>query len=345
MDTYKEKRIEGEKLLQDYYSRQKENKGYFFGVDTSIENKLEDVTEDPAWRKALDVDYYISYHQAGDSTEHRITHEVKTSDRTLAEESRYSYNMPLRGIIPIEFIQNGKWLYKDEWETMKVPGTNKTVENLCGAGWAFKGAEEQAKWFHFYFPLMEKNEGRVIANEEEKARMKKTAPGTKMIIEAPAGLYISMTHNVFAQLVMIAQEYLGEVLPGPEEISKRPLTERRKVLEEYSSTGGLNFRVPVIKLLEARDRAENMDTKHRGNVNLIVRPVLKYYRNNGRDKEEVEIAERSNEYVMPKRLKQVYFNSDGQLKKTIPGYWDDASQYGRLLGYEFAEIIRQLQEL
>jgi len=186
---------------------------------------------------------------------------------------------------------------------------------------------------------MKNNEGRETASKEEIARMKKTAPGTKMVIEAPAGLYISMTHNVFAQLVMITQEYFNEQLSGPEDIHKRPLAERRKVLEEFTAQ---NFRVPVMKLLEARDRAENANIEERGTVRLIVRPVLKYYRNNGEDKEEVEIAERSNEYVIPHDLKQIYFNAEGKLKHAIKGYWDDASPYGRLLGYEFETIIREI---
>lgn len=348
-----------EDLFIDFYDRQQKQGHSFFTPDGSayvfkdLRSKADPKNRE-LWEAGFDIDFCISCQ--GRTEIHDIYHEVKSYSRTLnsctgrvyTELTQYGkeqYQLIERGVIPLEIVSKTFGILEGHYKTYTVPGTDRQTETLYGTGCFFKNTGiwdeesqqekngQRANWFHFYLPMGDNNEGRKQAEDSEiQAIQKQEAPGTKIITEAPAGLYISMTEDVLHQYLLIALDILGTY---DYNVS---LQKRREILEEYPTNeekikagkegrqpdkdGAKYVRVPVIRLLEAQAIAEKT---HQGLARLEVRPVFKFIRNKAGAEDEIEVAN-DTDYVMPKDLKNryLYFNKEGQLKHTIPGYWDDA---------------------
>ncbi len=264
-----------------------------------------------------------------------------------------------RGKIPVEIVGNytllakygaklkrvnGAWICEPGREqTDTVPDTDIASCHTPGEPWPIKGSFK-ANFFHFYLPMMPHNEGRKRAEQDEVERMQAhTRPGDKLIIEAPAGLFITISQRVEQELWNVSLEHLAQEFDRVEQA--RTLQERREVLEEYFANpdeppkltkpsgetveikkvvNGINVLVPATKLVQAFERA--LGSARNGGFDqalLEVRPVVRFIRNgDSAQTEEIEAVENGREYWIPKGLQDVYFNG-GALKREIQGYWDD----------------------
>ena len=339
MEKTKAVQKDAENLLIDMYERQKDNGGLFYGVDTAqYQTRLEDLRGRPEWENPFDIDFFVAVSKGEDRPEKRIYHEVKSCGRTLGKaiyerrlkaprgtlegdaadgNHRVWVELQDRGIMQLELVGNIHHLKQEIRQTDQVPGTDETSVHYIGEGAVFKGTK-RADWWHFYLPMGSQNEGRITATPEEVERMRQNAPdGAKLITEASAGLYISMTRDVLDGLVTLA---IHEDLHGGFQ-NGQPLQERRSVIEEYpDGSGSINLRTHVTNLVKAY---ENVSKFHGTAARLEVRPVVKFIRNgDSAGAEEIEVADNGREYWTPERLQAVYFKGLA-LKREIQGYWDD----------------------
>ena len=325
-----------EELLMDYYKRKAKEGGIFFGLDTGRYcTKLEDLRDKEYWRDNFDIDFRIAYGESAGTMTNYIGHEPKSFARTLGAPTatykedcrkdnslyRIEYTLEERGIIQQEIVGKTLWLEKKKEYTSPVPGTDLISKHTLGDAWPLKGTY-RADWYHFYVPMMTENEGRLTVRTEELAQMQQEAPaGAKLIAEAPAGLYISMTRNVLDAFFQLSLEKLREQFKNDQE-----LPEVRKILEEYpykgTKAGGKNVRMHIEDLMTALQLASD----GQNNARLEVRPVFKFIRNEDGAEKELEIADSGQGYWIPRRLYDIYFNAAGQLKRNIPGYWDDSTE-------------------
>ena len=324
-----------EALLMDYYKRKVAEGVNFFGLDTGhCCSKLEDLREIKHWKDNFDIDFRIAYGSSEETMNSYVNHEPKSFARTLGSQTKEHsemrpgdkslygewYTLHERGVIQEEIVGNTERLKKNKDFKSQVPGTNIMSEHRLGSAWAVKGTY-RADWYHFYVPMMMQNEGRLTATAEELEQMKQVAPaGAKLITEAPAGLYISLTRNVQDALYQMSLRKLARQFENDQ-----TLQERRELLEEYSTSdkapGGKNVRMHIEDLSTALEIASND-----GNIaHLEVRPVFKFVRNEVGAEEELEIADSGQGYWIPRRLHDIYFNEAGQLRRNIQGYWNDTS--------------------
>ena len=193
-------------------------------------------------------------------------------------------------------------------------------------------------------PIGSLNEGRIEASEEEKAYMQKhTKQGAKLVVEAPAGIYISMTRDVLDAFAEIALNGMAQVWD-----SIKTFEDRRAILEEFPKEGqkgmivkGVNVRTHITKLLEAQEKARQSG----GQARLEARPVFRFIRNGGGKDIEPEVAISGREYYMPQRLRSVYFNEYKQTKRNIQGYWADTPVLGRALSDMIALYIQDTHSI
>ena len=308
------------------------------------------------WERPFDIDFFLEFGAGAGQPKARVYHEVKGMERAMRTEAKeslqyggkdaegnYLYGKDnegwelvtahTRGMLPVELVGDlqlmdkhsghlkevdGKWVYTEAQEQADtVPGTNIVSLHIPGQGWGVKGTF-QANYFHFYLPMMPDNEGRITTNAEELERMQaRTAQGAKLITEAPAGLFITISKPVKDALFKLALQWLADHF---NKVDGGTLSERREVLEEFKNgenVKAINVSVPASLLVTAWEQV--YDTG-RGAL-LEVRPVVKFVRN-GTPGEEIEIMDNGGEYWIPERLQAVYF-SRGALKRDIQGYWDD----------------------
>lgn len=349
--------IDAGNLLADMYNRKKAEGGLFFGVDTAGQyTRLENLQTNQdglsperkkylreKWEHPFDIDYYIAFSREEGQPETRVYHEAKSFAFTLggairerrlkapkgtlegdAEDDELYQRTAVvklqdRGVIQIEAVGDIRQLVKQNKKADIVPGTDEISTHIVGEGYPFKGSRK-ADWYHFYLPMGKQNEGRIAADAEEKEQIRQTAPdGAKLIIEAPAGLYISLTRVVLNELVKLA---IADLHQGFQ--NHQPLQERRLVIEEYTDvSGGINIRTHVTNIVKAYEKAAKVSNTAR----LEVRPVVKFIRNgDSTQTEEIEIADNGREYWIPERLQAVYFRGLA-LKRDIQGYWDDMPSY------------------
>ena len=324
-----------EELLKDYYERKVEEGGIFFGLDAGrYSTNLEDHRDEKYWRDNFDIDFRLAYGESPETMTSYVAHEPKSFARTLGTQTKTyherpngdkslygeAYTLYERGVIPIEIVNNTKWLAKKRTFKSPVPGTDFKSEHTLGDSWPVKGSYH-ADWYHFYVPMMSQNEGRLTASPVELEHMQQEAPaGAKMITEAPAALYISMTRNVLESFYDLALEKCAACFENGQERQ-----ERREFLEEYRFNDGYFGAKNVRMHIEDLTSALTLASDGQNNARLEVRPVFKFIRNEAGAEEELEIADSGLDYWIPRRLYDIYFNDVGQLRRNIQGYWDDST--------------------
>ena len=209
----------------------------------------------------FDIDFCIEFKQEEVQTAGRVYHEVKSYARTLGQmvnewrlwnhQTRQYEQVKMRdrGMISLEIVGNMK-KFNGQERQYTIPGTDQKSTMTVGAGCFFK-SDKRADWYHFYLPVGKKNEGRTDATEEELEYMRKhTQRGSKIVVEAPAGLFISMTRDVTEAYLTIALEEMAKKYD-----SIKSLEERRAVLEEYPREGKverINVKIHAKKWLYSR---------------------------------------------------------------------------------------------
>ena len=359
----------GEELLKDWYQRTAQAGGSFFGVDTGKDQSAlvdcrreADEKNIELWERGFDIDFYVSTENNG--TETRVYHEVKTFSRTLESKAKEQtmWNpvskkkeqviINNRGYLALEIISDGRALYKNREIDEKtgraieqidqVPGTDQTSKHLYGTSCFYKGTT-RANWYHFYLPVVRENkptEGLTEAKTSEYQAMLQATKATgqrKLIMEAPAGLYISLSRAVLDEYLKLALEEFNS------KYYKKGLTfqERREIIEEYfkddqeeidPDTGKLmqictaiNIKIHATRLSEAWSKAIE---KNGELARLETRPVFQFCRGGNHPEREIEIAEDMREYLIPERLKSVCLTPEILFGK---GFRTPADYIGRVL--------------